>query len=266
MSRECERHLNRGHTNESQPKTRQYYRMVETGPTPPSQCESSRHTPARQARTKKQISETVAKAGKLAGILGHLQSQHLRLVATYDIADVKEEPTGFATIAVARSLGHFTKALDTGVTDKYVRSSYHDHWSSRVKESIESPRSDLDTAPAAYVKSRLSAAKVTEFCDQKNLDSSDKNNRSNVTHAYHRDHYDKWVKAGSGVESYVQMPSRKGSYDTGIGDDPPTIPHTSTPKKSHLHDSCLTNMHDHDGLDGKTVNTSLHDDGLTTSI
>ena len=215
---------------------------------------------------KKAISTTVTKAGQLAGILGHLQSQHLRFGAAYDIANLKEEPTGFATIAVARSLGHSTKAFEKGVTDEYVGSTYHDHWSSRVKESIESPRFDLEIAPAAYVKSRLSAAKLDELCDQKNLNRSDKNIRQSVKRAYHRDHYDMWVLAGLNAESNPQALSRKRSHAVAVGNDQPTIPPISSPKKTRLDDPLSTNMHDHDGLDGKTVNTSLPDDELTTSI
>ena len=195
-----------------------------------------------------------------------MQPSHLRSGAAYDIANAKEKPTGLATIAVARSLGHSTKALNTGVTDRYVGSTYHDHWSSRVKESTESPRFDLEIAPAAYIKSRISPAQVDELCNAKDLDPSDQKNRRNVSYAYHRDHYDEWVKAGSGAEPNQQAPSRKCPHTVVVDDDQPTTPPTSSSKKGRLDNPWLTNMNDHDQLDGKTANTPLpHGERPTTS-
>lgn len=135
---------------------------------------------------------------------------------------------------VSLTAGKVTKALTTGVTDTYVGSTYHDHWSSRVIESTESPRFDLEIALAAYQKPKLSPAQVDELCNVKGLDPSDNYNRRNVGYVYHRDHHDKWVNAGSGAEPNQQAPSRKRPHTVAVGDDQPTTPPTSAPKKTTL--------------------------------
>ena len=118
----------------------------------------------------------------------------------------------------------------------------------------------------AYIKSRLTSAQVDELCNAKDLDPSDKNNRQKVSLADHRDHYDEWVKAGSGAEPNQQTPSRKRPHTVAVGDDQPTTPPTSSPKKGRLDNPWLTNMNDHDQLDGKAANTPLpHGETLTTS-
>ena len=69
------------------------------------------------------IRANVTTAGKFAGIVGHIIAHNIRRGATYDVANAKQATIGIATPAVARSLGHASKA-DEGVTDAYVVFSY----------------------------------------------------------------------------------------------------------------------------------------------
>lgn len=63
-------------------------------------------------------------AGNFAGIDGHLIAHDVRRGAAYDVANAKQATIRIATPAVARSLGHTSKAPDGGGTDAYVGFSY----------------------------------------------------------------------------------------------------------------------------------------------
>ena len=98
------------------------------------------------------------------------------------------------------------------MTDKSVGSSYQDHWSHRVEESIRGPTFDLEVAPTPYDQStRLSSAKIHELCLQESLDPSDRKARNRVGYKHRKDLFDQWVKAGPGLDPDAQAaptPSR----------------------------------------------------------
>ena len=140
----------------------------------------------------------VATAGKLAGIIGHVRSHDLRIGGAFDVAHLKEKPTGHATRAVARSLGHSMGALGSGITDHYVGSTTYDYWSNRIKESPATPTFGLQIAKAPYVQPKLSSVQITELCLQQSLDSSKHCEREKATRAYRQDHYEKWITSSKG--------------------------------------------------------------------
>lgn len=164
------------------------------------------------------IRSNVTRAGKLAGIVGHLATHDVRRGSARDMASAEQPITGIATAGVARALGHTTKSLNAGLTDAYVGSSFQDHWTRRIEEGTSNPQPTfgLEIAPAGYVEPRLRPGKVTALCNEAGVDPSNRKARNVVAARHHRESFQDWIKAGTGVDPdgethTASMPGKRNS-------------------------------------------------------
>jgi len=159
-----------------------------------------------------QVSNTISRAGLLAGILGKLRSHDMRYGSAADLAYMKDGTLRPGLGRVAAELNHSHKALTTGITRKYAGDSSVDSWSKRAQENHRD-LFDLQIAESPYPNKRpLSTDEITTLCDIEGVDSSDPRARQRVSMGSKRQAISVWME---GEKDAVDAPSPEQSPNKG---------------------------------------------------
>ncbi|KAH7412525.1 hypothetical protein BKA64DRAFT_770267 [Cadophora sp. MPI-SDFR-AT-0126] len=124
-----------------------------------------------------QLSNNMAQAAPVAGFLAkRVRSHDLRRGAARDAANLNSKIKGFATEAVAATLGH----SDPSITKAYVGDIRDSVYTMRVEEDFKDPFG-VETTDKHFVKRRkLSKAAITDLCEEDGVDAKDAKARKRV--------------------------------------------------------------------------------------
>ena len=132
-----------------------------------------------------QITENLAKAARICGILQRLTSHDLRQGAAMDLYELGPGNSGgtVADYPLAAALGHSRRAFDSGITERYLEPIVKDNWSRRLNNKHDHPF-DLATGPPFHKRPRLSSQALTDLCAEKGIDAKDIKARRKLAAAY----------------------------------------------------------------------------------
>ncbi|KAK0129018.1 hypothetical protein ONS95_000958 [Cadophora gregata] len=145
-----------------------------------------------------QVNKNTKDLGLVAGVLAHIISHDVRRGGLRDLANLKipsapMAPMGVASKEVAVAAGHSMGSYLKGTTDKYVGPVERENYTARAAQMFVSRKAP--EMGQRFQKTRLTKAEVSLYCEEHDIDPTDKNGRQRAGDAIHRKRKADWIES-----------------------------------------------------------------------
>jgi len=153
--------------------------------------------------------------GHKAKITVDVTTYDLRRGSVKDISHLKEDVRGFATVAVAKAIGHMNSTFMRDVTEQYNGGSDISTWSLRAQSGFKDRGAPM-LADSPFVARIPERSEVQAYCAAQGRDAMDSRVARNAKRHLIEDQEKAWQADSKNAEASVDRPPKvKKRFTTG---------------------------------------------------